>query len=300
MRAAKEAIRRHHAGEPSQRRCDASSAAAMAAPISRGRGDAFPAKRLPGMARPLVWRISRSASLDRIERDWRYKRARQTVMRKVTRRGQMNGPPCRARGFLSAGRWGASDPSFGAPVESGPARRRRGRLRSMILHSKATGPGRVGRLRAAPESRQCAPNAQAIQDALSRYVVVGIADGPRDSGSTACRSTLIQDLKIADASHRVSFRRSPQTPHLPKWRKRSPPCRGLARQKSRTYRTGMRWFVFDGSTIHSCQPGKIVSARMARRNLPPTHTPIPAAQSHTRVSVLRRRCGIESAMSLSG
>ena len=72
---------------------------------------------------------------------------------------------------------------------------------SLIFHSK--GPTQVVAVWwAAPEAFIGAPNAQAIQDALSRYVVIGIADGRAPGPGAPMTFTPVPDLKIADAGGR--------------------------------------------------------------------------------------------------
>src|SRR5258705_9129655 len=71
---------------------------------------------------------------------------------------------------------------------------------TQILHSKGTGQVVVVWW-VVPETFIGAPNAQSIQDALSRYVVVGISEGRAGPGAPMT-FTQIQDLKIADASGR--------------------------------------------------------------------------------------------------
>ena len=107
-----------------------------------------------------------------------------------------------------------------------------------------------------PEAFIGAPNAQSIQDALSRYVVVGIADGRATGPGAPMTFTPIQDLKVADASGRqLSPLAANATP--PEMTQTITTLQGLARQSLGPLGQGMRWFVFDGSTIHSCQPGKL-------------------------------------------
>src|SRR6266550_2428990 len=71
---------------------------------------------------------------------------------------------------------------------------------TQILHSKGTGQVVVVWW-VVPATFAGAPNAQAIQDVLSRYVVVGISEG-RGTPVAPRSFSPIQDLKIADASSR--------------------------------------------------------------------------------------------------
>src|SRR6266849_7848290 len=126
---------------------------------------------------------------------------------------------------------------------------------TQILHTK--GPGQVVFVWwVVPETFAGAPNGQAIQDALSRYVVVGIADGRAAGPGAPMTFTPVPDLKIADAGGRqLSPLAANATP--PDMTQTITTLQGLARQKLRPVGQGMRWFVFDGSMIHSCQPGKL-------------------------------------------
>ena len=125
---------------------------------------------------------------------------------------------------------------------------------TQILHSKGTGQVVVVWW-VVPETFTAAPNAQAIQDVLSRYVVVGIGEG-RAAPGAPMSFTPIQNLTIADASSRqLSPLAANATP--PEVAQTIATLQGLARQNLGPIGQGMRWFVFDGSTIHSCQPGKM-------------------------------------------
>jgi len=68
--------------------------------------------------------------------------------------------------------------------------------------------------------------------------------------------TPVPDLKIADAAGRqLSPLATNATP--PEMAQTITTLQGLARQNLGPVGQGMRWFVFDGSMIHSCQPGKL-------------------------------------------
>src|SRR5258706_14625083 len=125
---------------------------------------------------------------------------------------------------------------------------------TQILPSKGTGQVVVVWW-VVPETFIGAPNAQSIQDVLSRYVVIGIAEGRAGPGAPMSFSQ-IQDLKISDSSARqLSSLTANATPA--EVAQTIATLQGLARQNLGPIGQGMRWFVFDGSTIHSCQPGKL-------------------------------------------
>jgi hypothetical protein len=125
---------------------------------------------------------------------------------------------------------------------------------TQILHSKT--PGQVVFVWwVVPEAFIGAPNAQSIQDVLSRYVVIGMADG-RGGPGAPMNFTPIQDLRISDSSARqLSPLAANATP--PAVTQAIASLQGLARQSLGPLERGIRWLVFDGSTIHSCQPGKL-------------------------------------------
>src|SRR5258706_4510134 len=125
---------------------------------------------------------------------------------------------------------------------------------TQILHAKGTGQV-VFLWWVVPETFAGAPNAQSIRDVLSRYVVVGIAEG-RGGPGAPMSFTPIQDLKVSDASGRQLSSLAPNvTP--PEVAQTITTLQGLARQNVGPIGQGMRWFVYDGSTIHSCQPGRL-------------------------------------------
>ena len=125
---------------------------------------------------------------------------------------------------------------------------------TQILHAKGNGQV-VFVWWVVPETFAGAPNGQSIQDVLSRYVVVGIADG-RGGPGAPLSFTPIQDLKIADSAGRqLSPLAANATP--PDVSQTITTLQGLARQNVGPIGQGMRWFVYEGSTVHSCQPGKM-------------------------------------------
>jgi len=126
---------------------------------------------------------------------------------------------------------------------------------TQILHTK--GPGQVVFVWwVVPETFAGAPNAQGLQDALSRYVVIGVADGRATGPGVPMNFTQIPDLKITDTMGRqLSPLAANATP--PEMTQAIATLQGLARQNLGPVGQGMRWFVYDGSMIHSCQPGKL-------------------------------------------
>jgi hypothetical protein len=126
---------------------------------------------------------------------------------------------------------------------------------TQILHTK--GPGQVVFVWwVVPETFAGAPNAQGLQDVLSRYVLVGIADGRAPGPGAPMTFAPVPDLKIADAGGRqFSPLAANATP--PEMTQTITTLQGLARQNLGPVGQGMRWFVFDGGMIHSCQPGKL-------------------------------------------
>jgi len=93
-----------------------------------------------------------------------------------------------------------------------------------------------------------------IQDVLSRYVVLGIAHGR--TGTTGQMSfDQIADLRIADSTAR-SLAALPSNAMPPEVAQTIGGLQALGRQSLGPIGQGLRWFVFDGSTIHSCAAGK--------------------------------------------
>jgi hypothetical protein len=106
-----------------------------------------------------------------------------------------------------------------------------------------------------PESFPSDANTQVLKDVLGRYVIIGIANG-RPTPNGAAGFSPITDLKIADQSGRQL---SPLPPNVtpPEVNQAMGAVQGIARQSLGTVGQGMRFFTFDGSTIHSCMPGKL-------------------------------------------
>jgi len=94
-----------------------------------------------------------------------------------------------------------------------------------------------------------------IQDVLSRYVVLGIAHGR--TGTTGQMSfDPAGDLRIADSTARPLAPLPPNaTP--PEVAQTIAGLQAIGRQSLGPIGQGIRWFVFDGSTIHACSPGKM-------------------------------------------
>src|SRR5262249_18502350 len=125
---------------------------------------------------------------------------------------------------------------------------------TQIVHAKA--PGEVVVVWwVTPEVFPPNQNNQVIQDVLSRYVVLGIAHG-HTSTSGQMSFDSIGDLSITDST-------AQSLPSLPS--KALPrevadtidDLQALARQSLGPIGQGLRWFVFDGSTIQACSPGKM-------------------------------------------
>jgi hypothetical protein len=99
-----------------------------------------------------------------------------------------------------------------------------------------------------------APNTQAMHDILSRYTVVGIVHGKSAGGKVAFEP--VATLAIADAMGRK---------YAPLAAAAVPPALGTAlaslqamvRQSLGPTGEGVRWFVFDASTVHACAPGRL-------------------------------------------
>ena len=125
---------------------------------------------------------------------------------------------------------------------------------TQILHAKGTGEVVVVWW-VVPETFTASANSQVIQDVLARYVVVGIAHGRAGAGGGMNFET-IPTLTIQDQTSR---------PLMPLAGNAMPAevaqtissMQALARQSLGPMGQGMRWFVFDGSTIHNCTPGRM-------------------------------------------
>ncbi len=106
-----------------------------------------------------------------------------------------------------------------------------------------------------PETFQNDPNSQVIRDVLQRYVMVGIAHGHAGAGGSMSFDT-IADLRVTDATGR-SLSPLPANATPAEVAQATSTLQMLARQSLGPLGQGVRWFVFDGSTIHDCAPGKM-------------------------------------------
>jgi hypothetical protein len=125
---------------------------------------------------------------------------------------------------------------------------------TQILHAKGNGEIVVVWW-VVPETFSSVPNSQPIQDVLSRYVVVGVADGHAGANGAMSYGN-VADLKITDQTAR-SLSPLPENVTPPEVTQAISTLQALGRQSLGPVGQGMRWFVFDGSTIHSCTPGKM-------------------------------------------
>jgi hypothetical protein len=126
---------------------------------------------------------------------------------------------------------------------------------TQILHSKGGGSEIVFLWWVVPETFPASPNSQPVLDALSRYVILGIAHGHSNPGAPMSFDN-IADLRIADSTSRsISALGTNLIP--PEAAQALGSVRTLAQQSLGPIGQGMRWFVFDGSTIHSCAAGKM-------------------------------------------
>jgi hypothetical protein len=108
-----------------------------------------------------------------------------------------------------------------------------------------------------PEIFAPMPNTQALLNVLSRYTVIGVAQG-RPAANGALAMDPVQPVQITDQSGR-SY--SPLAENslpadvtqaiatLQAIARQNPPLAPIAQ--------GIRWFVFQADTIHSCAPGKV-------------------------------------------
>jgi hypothetical protein len=125
---------------------------------------------------------------------------------------------------------------------------------SQIVHAKS--PGEVVVVWwVTPEAFPPGVNNQVIQDVLSRYVVLGIAHG-RTSNTGQMSFDPFADLRIADSTAR-SLAPLSANAMPPEVMQTIGGLQALARQSLGPIGQGIRWFVFDGSTIHACSPGKM-------------------------------------------
>jgi hypothetical protein len=101
-----------------------------------------------------------------------------------------------------------------------------------------------------PEAFPTDPNTQVVRNVLGRYVFLGIAHGR--NGGPGLSYFAINDVKIADGTARElsPLTGTAITPEI---------AQTLAALQAIQHpmRQGLRWFVFDGSTIHSCTAGRL-------------------------------------------
>jgi hypothetical protein len=126
---------------------------------------------------------------------------------------------------------------------------------TQILHAKSNGQVVVVWW-VVPETFASDANSQILKDVLSRYVVIGLADGRTTAPGGGMSFTNIADLRVADQTGRSIAALTPNT-MPPEVVQATASLQALARQSLGPIGQGMRWFVFDGSTIHSCTPGKL-------------------------------------------
>ena len=125
---------------------------------------------------------------------------------------------------------------------------------TQIVHAKATGEI-VLVWWVVPETFPNDANSKVLKDVLGRYVIIGVAHG-RNGPAGAVALDPVPDLKIADQNSRqLSPFAANTTP--PEVTQALTTLQALARQSLGPLGTGMRWFAFEGSTIHSCTAGKI-------------------------------------------
>jgi hypothetical protein len=119
---------------------------------------------------------------------------------------------------------------------------------TQIIHAKPNGEF-VFLWWAAPEAFPNDANTQMLKDVLSRYVFIGVAHG-RNNG-TGLAFDNIADLRITDAMGRqltpIPASAAPEVAQ----------ALGALQALQTPMRPGTHWFVFEGSTIHSCMAGKL-------------------------------------------
>lgn len=102
------------------------------------------------------------------------------------------------------------------------------------------------------------PNAnnQMLLNVLSRYVVIGAADGrPGPNGQLAFQN--VPPLQIMDQMSR-NYAPMPDNALPPDVAQAVATLQSLARQSPLgPIAQGMRWFVYQADTIHSCMPGRL-------------------------------------------
>lgn len=122
---------------------------------------------------------------------------------------------------------------------------------TQILHAKPTGEF-VFLWWAVPESFANDANSQVIKDVLGRYVVIGVAHGRGGNAPGQLAFDTIPDIKVADSMSR-QLTPVPPAAMAPEV---AQALNALQAMQS-PMRLGMRWFVFNGGSVHSCAAGKI-------------------------------------------
>jgi hypothetical protein len=107
---------------------------------------------------------------------------------------------------------------------------------------------------AVPETFPGDANSKVLTDVLSRYVIIGVAHGHNGAGGVSLDP--VADLGIADQSSR-QFSPLAANGAPAEVTQALATLQALARQSLGPLGTGVRWFAFDGSMIHSCTAGKI-------------------------------------------
>ena len=104
-----------------------------------------------------------------------------------------------------------------------------------------------------PDIFPAAPNTKAMHDILSRYTVVGIVHGKSTGGKVAFEP--VATLTIADAmGHKYAPLAAAAVP--PALGTALASLQAMVRQSLGPTGEGVRWFVFDASTVHACAPGR--------------------------------------------
>jgi hypothetical protein len=125
---------------------------------------------------------------------------------------------------------------------------------TQILHAKSGGEIVVVWW-VVPESFPNDANSQVLKDVLGRYVVIGLANG-RPTPNGAMGFSPVLDLKVTDQSGR-QLSPLPASVTPPELAQAMGAVQAIARQSLGAIGQGMRFFTFDGSTIHSCMAGKL-------------------------------------------
>jgi hypothetical protein len=107
-----------------------------------------------------------------------------------------------------------------------------------------------------PEIFAPMPNTQALLNVLSRYVVLGVAQG-RPGANGAMAMETIPPVQITDQMGR-SYMPLADNALPPDVSQAISTLQAISRQSPLgPIAQGIRWFVFQADTIHSCAPGKV-------------------------------------------